>query len=92
MGYTQVFNLGSGSTICLKALVEDVAGQIGLDVKLNFGARDYARFEPKYLAADISRAADLLNWRPQINFAYAVWQLAHESFPHLKLKKPRTSL
>ncbi len=89
---TQVFNLGSGSTAPLRTLVEDVADQIGLNVQLNFGARDYARFEPKYLAADISRAGALLNWRPRINFAHAIWELARESFPSLKLKKPKATL
>jgi UDP-glucose 4-epimerase len=88
---TQVFNLGSGSTVPLKALVEDVVGQIGLDVRLNFGARDYARFEPKYLAANIARANARLDWRPQINFAHAIWELARESFPSLKLKEPEVS-
>jgi len=89
---THVFNLGSGSTVCLKELVRDVVEQLGLDVRLNFGARDYARFEPKYLAADISQAKELLHWRPRVNFASAIWELARESFPDLKLKKPRASL
>jgi nucleoside-diphosphate-sugar epimerase len=61
-------------------------------VQLNFGARDYARFEPMYLAADISRARTLLNWRPKINFAHAIWELAQESFPSLKLKQPGAAL
>ena len=86
---TVVFNLGSGSTVCLKDLVQDVVEQIGLDVRLNFGVRDYARFEPKHMAADISQAKKLLHWEPRTNFAYAVWKLARESFPDLKLKKPR---
>jgi UDP-glucose 4-epimerase len=89
---TQVFNLGSGSTASLHTLIEDVVDQIGLKVRLNFGARDYARFEPKYLAADIARADARLNWRPQINFAHAIWELARESFPSLNLKQPRASL
>jgi nucleoside-diphosphate-sugar epimerase len=89
---TQVFNLGSGSLACLRTLVENVVDQLGLKVRLNFGARDYAKFEPKYLAADISRADARLNWRPQINFARAIWELARESFPSLKLKKPKASL
>jgi nucleoside-diphosphate-sugar epimerase len=89
---TQVFNLGSGSTISLKVLVCDVVEQIGLDVRLNFGARDYARFEPKCLAADISRAKELLHWRPSTNFAFAIWELARESFPELKTKQPRAHL
>jgi nucleoside-diphosphate-sugar epimerase len=89
---TQVFNLGSGNAASLKVLLEDVIDQTGLKVRLNFGARDYARFEPKCLVADISRAADRLDWRPRVNFAHAIWQLARESFPSLKLKKPRASL
>jgi UDP-glucose 4-epimerase len=89
---THVFNLGSGSTVCLKELVQDLVEQIGLDVRLNFGARDYARFEPKYLAADISQARELLQWQPRSNFPHAIWELARESFPSLKLKEPRPLL
>jgi nucleoside-diphosphate-sugar epimerase len=86
---TQVFNLGSGGTACLKELIRGVVEQIGLDIQLNFGARDYARFEPKHLVADIKRAKEQLHWEPRTNFAYAIWELARESFPELALKKPR---
>lgn len=89
---TQVFNLGSGSSVPLRQLIEDVVNQIGLDVRLRFGARDYARFEPKFLSADISRAGELLQWTPQTNFAHAIWQLARESFPALQVKKPKAAL
>jgi UDP-glucose 4-epimerase len=89
---THVFNLGSGSTMTVKELVHDVVEQIGLDVELNFGARDYARFEPKHMVADISQAEKLLRWKPRTNFAYAIWELACDSFPELKLRKPRVSL
>lgn len=89
---THVFNLGSGSTVRLKELMQDVVEQLGLEVRLNFGARDYARFEPKYLAADISLAQGLLDWRPRTNFAYAIWELARESFPDLPVRKPRAAL
>ncbi len=88
----QVFNLGSSNKACLKDFLQDVVKQIELDVELNFGACDYIRFEPKHLVADISHAEKLLGWKPQINFAYAVWELAREDFPSLKLKKPKASL
>ena len=78
----------SGSTISLRKLIEDLVKDLGLEVKLNFGARDYLQFEPKYLVADISRARRFLNWQPRTNFAYAIWQLARESFPSLRLKQP----
>jgi UDP-glucose 4-epimerase len=89
---TRIFNLGSSNTQCLRKLIEEVAEDLGLQVTLEFGARDYARFEPMFLAADISTARALLGWQPRINFAYAIWQLAQESFPSLKLREPRKFL
>ncbi len=86
---TEVFNLGSGDRRCLRKLIESLVEELGLDVRLNFGARDYAPFEPKYLVADISRARRLLDWKPQTNFAYAIWQLARELVPNLRLKRPK---
>jgi UDP-glucose 4-epimerase len=88
----QVFNLGSGCTLPLRPLLQRLVAELGLKVKLNFGARGWSPFEPKYLVADISRARAVLHWAPAINFAYAVWQLAQESFPSLKLEQPKPSL
>ena len=88
----QVFNLGSGSTMPLRKLVRSVVEELGLEVTLNFGARDQAQYEPKFVVADISRSRTLLQWQPQMNFAYAIWQLARESFPSLELRQPRRQL
>jgi len=84
-----VYNLGSGDATPLKRLIEQVVLELDLEVKLNFGVRDYARFEPRYMVADASLARTTLGWRPQVNLAYAVWQLAQESFPTLKLRRPQ---
>ncbi len=89
---TRIFNLGSSNTQCLRKLIEEVVEDLGLQVTLNFGARDYARFEPMFLAADISTARTLLGWQPRINFDYAIWQLAQESFPSLKLREPASTV
>ena len=72
----------------LRQLVERVVAELGLDVRLDFGARDYSPFEPKYLVADAARARTQLGWQAETNFAHALWQLARESFPSLKLKEP----
>jgi nucleoside-diphosphate-sugar epimerase len=85
----RVYNLGSGATISLKRLIEQVVSELDLDVKLNFGVRDYARFEPRFMVANAWLALTALGWRPQVNVAYAVWQLAQESFPALKLRRPQ---
>lgn len=86
------FNLGSNRTESLRHLVEGVVAELGLQVNLKFGARPATPFEPRFLAADISRAQTQLGWRPQINFAHAVWALAQESFPGLRLREPRQNL
>lgn len=89
---TEVFNFGSGDRCCLRKLVESVVKELRLEVRLNFGARDYVPFEPKYLVADISRARRLLHWQPRTNFAYAIWQLAQGCFPSLKVNLPKRTL
>ena len=85
----RIYNLGSGRTIPLRPLVESVIEELGLALDLSFGERQLTEFEPTYLAADITRAQAELGWRPRLNFAYAVWQLAQESFPSLKLRQPK---
>ncbi len=89
---TQIFNLGSGNARCLRSTIEDVVQALGLEVTLNFGARDYAPFEQKHLVADISQARSLLHWQPRTNLAYAIWQLARESFSSLQLRQPPKAL
>ncbi len=88
----RIYNLGSADRTPLRKVIERVVDEIGLDVALNFGARDYARYEPMFLGADISRATDEMNWKPRHNLAHAVWQLGCESFPELKLREPRHTI
>ena len=88
----RIFNLGSADRAPLRDVITRVVDEIGLDVKLNFGARDYARYEPMFLGADIRSAQEEMNWRPRHNLAHAVWQLAHESFPQLDVREPRESI
>lgn len=84
-----IYNLGSGNSSPLRALLEDIVAQLGLDIDLRFGARDYARFEPMFLVADISLAERELGWRPTTNLAHSVWRLAQASFPSLQLTEPK---
>jgi nucleoside-diphosphate-sugar epimerase len=42
-----------------------------------------------HLMADIRRAELELGWKPEHNLAHAIWQLARESFPDLRLREPR---
>ena len=86
-----IFNLGSGRTISLRQIVEDVCGQLGLDVDLRFGELPFHPHEPMQLVADIGRAR-ALGWQPRTNLAYAVWQLARTLFPELSLKEPQPGL
>jgi len=87
----RIFNLGSGSTVTLRALVEEVVETLQIPVQLQFGARPYARFEPMHLVADASHARECLGWSPRISLPHAVWQLANASFPLLNLRQPPQS-
>jgi UDP-glucose 4-epimerase len=84
----EVFNIGSGRSESVRALVEHVCRELNLSVDLQFGRASLPPFEPSYLVADISRARRELGWEPKINLAYAVWQLAAEIAPTLKLLEP----
>jgi len=69
-------------------VIEQVVKELEILVQLVFGERPLRKFEPEYLVADITSAKRELRWRPKHNLAYAVWQLAKESFPSLMLTKP----
>lgn len=82
-----IFNLGSGIDLTLRRIVENVCGELQLDVELQFGALPYHPHEPMHLIADIQKAA-ALPWRPRTSLAYAVWELAQAQFPALKICRP----
>ncbi len=82
-----IFNVGSGLSISLGRIVHAVARQLRLDVDIRLGARPFHPLEPMHLVADINRMQSL-GWRPGINLAFAVWQLARASFPALEVSEP----
>jgi nucleoside-diphosphate-sugar epimerase len=82
-----VFNIGSGKSIALRTIVASVIRQLGLEVELTLGALPFHPYEPMNLVADI-HLAESLGWRPRTNLAYAVWQLARQTFPALNVTEP----
>jgi nucleoside-diphosphate-sugar epimerase len=88
-GEADIYNLGSGETVRLRDLLEDLVAELGLRVTLNFGARPHNPVEPMFLVADATRAHRELGWKPVHHLAHAVWQLSRASFPELKLSEPR---
>jgi nucleoside-diphosphate-sugar epimerase len=85
----RVFNLGGGSTISVRKLVEGIVEELGIRVELRFGAKTASKFEPGKLIADSSRARKELDWFPTHNLSHAVWELSKESFPDLNLIEPK---
>lgn len=82
-----IFNVGSGLSVSLGRIVHSVVRQLGIEVDIQLGARPFHPLEPNSLIADISRT-ESLGWRPKINLAYAVWQLAQSKFPDLAVVRP----
>lgn len=84
----QIYNLGSGRTDPLHDVVRGVVDELGLDVRLDFGALPFSRFEPMHLVADTTAVRTALGWQPRHNLAHAVWQLARATFPTVALREP----
>ncbi len=82
-----IFNVGSGLSISLGRIVFSVVKQLGLEVEVRLGERPFHALEPTQLVADISRTL-ALGWRPRVNLAYAVWELARKNFPELPVTEP----
>jgi len=84
----KVFNIGGGSSATVREMVEGVVAELGIPVKLRFGAKAEGRFEPSHLVADASLAKNELNWSPAQRLSHAVWELSRASFPNLNLAEP----
>ncbi len=82
-----IFNIGSGKSISLRAIVASVCRQLDLEVELELGALPFHPYEPMHLVAD-THLAQSMGWAPRTNLAYAVWELARTQFPNLKVTKP----
>jgi nucleoside-diphosphate-sugar epimerase len=82
-----VFNIGSGQSLALRTIVGSVCRQLGLDIEIRLGEVPLHPYEPMNLVADI-HLAESLGWKPKINLAYAVWQLARSQYPDLQVTQP----
>jgi UDP-glucose 4-epimerase len=58
---TEVFNLGSGTPVSNKQLVDTIQRHTG---KMNIEMHDSRPGDPAYLVADITKAKQILNWEP----------------------------
>ena len=85
----EVFNVGSGLPRTVRSLVEGVCHDLELSVPLHFGARLYHPYEPMHLVADIAALRNT-GWSPRTPLSYAVWQLAQQQCPELKLRRPES--
>lgn len=85
----RICNLGGGSLASVREIVESIVSELGIPVKLCFGAKASGRFEPSHLVADCSKARNELGWHPVHRLAHAVWELSRESFPDLNLAEPK---
>lgn len=80
-----IYNLGSSKPFPLRRIIKDVVKNLNLRVKLEFGERKTDLHEPSFLVANVRLAARKLGWKAQDNLSYAVWRLAKESFPGVRL-------
>lgn len=84
-----IFNLGTGDTRTLRELVTSVIDQLGLNIDIKFGARAQAAGEPMFVVPDMTHTRKVLHWQARENIAHAVWRLARQSFPSLRIREPK---
>ena len=85
----EIFNLGSGLSLPLRSVIENVCEELELKADLAYGESEMHPYEPHYSVANTSRAEAQLGWKPRTSLAFAVWELAQEIAPSLKLKRPK---
>jgi nucleoside-diphosphate-sugar epimerase len=61
------FNLGGGSAVPLRWVVESVRDCIDRELPIGFGAVPYRPDQVMHLESDITRLASAVGWRPQID-------------------------
>lgn len=64
-----VFNLGSGSAVPLRAIIERVRDEIDPALPIGFGEVPYRPDQVMHLEADITRLATAAAWRPSTDLA-----------------------
>ena len=62
----EIFEIGSGKSIQLRALVKKIDSIIGYKLKIHFGGRPYRSREIMRSSANIERAKKILRWRPKV--------------------------
>lgn len=63
-----LFNIGSGTTIKMRRLVDEIAANLPQSkAKINFGALPYRENEMWYQSTSIEQAKKYLNWQPEIS-------------------------
>ncbi len=59
------FNIGSGSGVILKDLLEKIFSKLGYRTEIiDMGER---LLDPKYLVADISKIKSIVGWNPEVD-------------------------
>jgi nucleoside-diphosphate-sugar epimerase len=84
----ETFNLGSGSGLPLRKIIESVCQTLELKADLRFGEHQPPPYEPDHLVANIAKAKAAFGWTPRTSLARAVWELAGEIAPSLRLHRP----
>ena len=65
-------NIGSGTALSLRALVEQIGARLGRADLVDFGGGAAPRQEPPLVVADTARLAGELGWRPSVDLAHGL--------------------
>lgn len=84
----RVYNLGSGTCLPLRQLIEKVVHDLDLRVELRFTDDPAGHTTPVMRTASTQAALNDLGWKARTNLSYAVWELARSTHPTLPIRQP----
>ena len=87
-----IFNLGSGTQVRIRDVVEGVLEHLQKPIEVNFGVHPYRPQDPALLALNSQKARDLLRWRPTVTLRDGLkrtvtWYEQHYQETHARYEK-----
>ena len=69
-----VFNLGSGSSVAVRDVVNKIYDAIRLDLRPSFGTLPMRQDQQMYLQSDITKLLSMSSWKPLISLTEGLYQ------------------
>ncbi len=81
---TGVFNIGSGSTVSLREIVEKIKKLTKSNINIGYGVKSHYPYSPMFLKANINKIQLLTDWCPEISIEEGLQHTVNYYMQYLK--------